>query len=146
MALPKGGSTRVVSADPQGAEALVSFESFLTPPTLYFTDGGQEVKPVKSLPERFDASKLTAEQHWATSSDGTQIPYFVVHAREATGPRPTILYGYGGFEIALKKDEGLHTPLSRLNGVLLLSDGSAFEVHAAPGALPPAEGASLQDR
>jgi thiol:disulfide interchange protein DsbD len=44
----------------------------------------------------------------------------------------------GGVEIAIKKDESLHTPLSQLNGVVLLADGTAYEVHAAAGSLPAA--------
>jgi thiol:disulfide interchange protein len=44
----------------------------------------------------------------------------------------------GGVEISVKKDENLKTSLSQLNGVVLLSDGTAYEVHASPGALPKA--------
>jgi thiol:disulfide interchange protein len=45
-----------------------------------------------------------------------------------------------GVEVSIKKDESLHTPLAQLNGLLLLADGTAYEVHAAPGALPAAAG------
>ncbi len=50
----------------------------------------------------------------------------------------------GGVEIAIKKDESLHTPLSQLNGVVLLADGTAYEVHAVAGALPAAAGAATE--
>jgi thiol:disulfide interchange protein len=44
----------------------------------------------------------------------------------------------GGIKISLKKDENFRTPLTQLNGVLLLADGTAYEIHAAPGSLPAA--------
>ncbi|MCK0116242.1 prolyl oligopeptidase family serine peptidase [Isoptericola sp. S6320L] len=66
-------------------------------------------EPLKSAPAFFDASGMVAEQHFATSDDGTRVPYFVVGAAElvrpsdpaAPGTAPTLLYGYGGFEIPL---------------------------------------------
>ncbi|MQA27188.1 MAG: prolyl oligopeptidase family serine peptidase [Micromonosporaceae bacterium] len=62
-------------------------------------DRGPEPETLKQAPAFFDASGLTARQHFATSADGTRIPYFVVGPPEPTGP--TLLTGYGGFEIAL---------------------------------------------
>ncbi len=58
---------------------------------------------MKVLPERFDASRDTVEQFEATSTDGTHIPYFVVHPREMRldGSNPTILEAYGGFEFSM---------------------------------------------
>ncbi|TIT41954.1 MAG: S9 family peptidase, partial [Mesorhizobium sp.] len=56
---------------------------------------------VKSQPARFDASSLVSEQFEARSRDGTMIPYFVVRRRDQNGPVPTLLYGYGGFEVPL---------------------------------------------
>ena len=59
-------------------------------------------EPIKSLPARFDAAGLVTEQFEATSADGTKIPYFITACqKDAKGPMPTILYGYGGFEISL---------------------------------------------
>ena len=61
-----------------------------------------QVQKLKSLPARFDAGKDQVDQFWATSSDGTKIPYFVVRPKAAKldGSIPTIMYGYGGFEVA----------------------------------------------
>ena len=56
-------------------------------------------EPVKQQPEFFDATGLTVKQYFATSDDGTKVPYFVVGHEDADGP--TLLYGYGGFEISL---------------------------------------------
>ena len=58
---------------------------------------------VKTLPPHFDASRDTVDQFEATSSDGTKIPYFVVHPKgmKLDGSNPTILYAYGGFQISM---------------------------------------------
>ena len=51
-------------------------------------------------PAKFDASNLAVDQREATSSDGTKIPYFIVHRRDMPldGKNPTLIYAYGGFE------------------------------------------------
>ena len=98
--LPPGGSAYTVSANDSGSEAYFGFESFLKPSTLYFDDGSGVPKEIKSLPPRFDASGLETLQYEARSRDGTMIPYFVVRHKGIKGPKPTLLYGYGGFEIS----------------------------------------------
>ncbi len=98
--LPQGGAAHVVSVNDFGPEAQFGFEGFLTPTTLYADDGSDRPHAIKSLPARFDASGLVTEQHEAKSADGTMIPYFVVRPGAAHAPIPTILYGYGGFEIS----------------------------------------------
>ena len=98
--LPGGGATHIVTTNDYGPEAQFRFESFLTPTTLYADNGNDRPRAIKSLPARFDASGLSTTQHEATSRDGTKIPYFVVAPEGASGPRPTLLYGYGGFEIS----------------------------------------------
>ncbi len=62
-----------------------------------------DVQPVRAAPERFDAAGLELSQHWATSADGTRVPYFQVAPRDLAldGTAPTVLHGYGGFEQAL---------------------------------------------
>jgi prolyl oligopeptidase len=101
LALPGQGSADIVATNDFGAQALFRFENYLTPTTLYFDDGSDKPQAIKSLPARFDASNLTTEQFEATSKDGTKIPYFVTRPKTLHGPAPTILYGYGGFEISL---------------------------------------------
>lgn len=61
------------------------------------------VEPLKSQPEFFDASGMTVEQHFARSADGTRVPYFQVSPAGLTldGTAPTLLYGYGGFEVPM---------------------------------------------
>jgi prolyl oligopeptidase len=82
----------------------MTMTSFTQPTTLYLASAGRpEREPLKSLPAFFDAKGLVTEQFEATSKDGTKIPYFVVHRKDAKfdGANPTILYGYGGFEISM---------------------------------------------
>jgi prolyl oligopeptidase len=81
-----------------------TFENFLTPDTLFVADdGGRTVEALASLPAFFDIDGMTVEQHFATSADGTRAPYFLVlpPGFEADGTTPTLIYGYGGFEISL---------------------------------------------
>jgi len=122
LSLPTAGSARIVSANTWGPEAQFRFESYTTPTTLYATAGEGAPAPIKSLPARFDATGLATEQFFATSKDGTRVPYFVTRARSLTGPAPTVLYGYGGFEISL-------TPSYSANfGMLWLTRGGVYVV------------------
>ena len=98
--LPAGGSADIVSTNPFGPEAYFSHQGFLAPNTVYALRGETGAAALKSLPARFDASPYVSVQYEATSKDGTKIPYFFVRARDASGPQPAILYGYGGFEIS----------------------------------------------
>ena len=81
---------------------MFSFENYLTPHhALFRLTAMTRPHAIKSLPARFDASGLVTEQFEATSKDGTKIPYFVTRPKNLHGPAPTVLYGYGGFEISL---------------------------------------------
>jgi len=101
--LPANGNLSIVSTDGFSKDVLVNYTNFLQPDTLYVLPAGGKPEAIKSLPDRFDASPYVAEQKFATSKDGTRIPYFIVHRKDmkADGENPTLLYGYGGFEIAL---------------------------------------------
>ena len=122
LALPGQGAADIVSTNDFGAEAMFRFENYLTPTTLYFDGGSDAPHPIKSLPARFDAAGLTTEQFEATSKDGAKIPYFVTRPKNPSGPAPTILYGYGGFEVSL-------TPSYSANfGRLWLSHGGIYVV------------------
>jgi prolyl oligopeptidase len=122
LPLPGQGSADIVTANDYGPEAMFSFQNYGTPPTLYFDGGNDQPRPIKSLPARFDASGLITEQFLATSKDGTKIPYFVTRPKTLNGPAPTVLYGYGGFEVSL-------TPGYSANfGRLWLSKGGIYVV------------------
>lgn len=72
-----------------------------TPYTLHFYTPGEAPRVVASAPARFDASRFTVEQHFATSADGTRVPFFIARPKDATGPIPTLLYAYGGFRSSM---------------------------------------------
>jgi prolyl oligopeptidase len=103
--VPAAASIGVSAVDrDENDDYWLSVTSFIEPTTLYLaTAGGNAREKMKSLPAFFNAKGLLADQFEATSKDGTLIPYFVVR-REGTkldGTNPTILYGYGGFEISM---------------------------------------------
>jgi prolyl oligopeptidase len=84
-------------------EYFLYVTGFTTPTSLHLAKGGADDRErLKSLPAFFDATGLAVTQHEATSKDGTKIPYFQVMRRDAKldGKNPTILYGYGGFEVS----------------------------------------------
>ncbi|RWF27994.1 MAG: S9 family peptidase [Mesorhizobium sp.] len=102
VGLPENGNVGISHAEHFGASVSFSFTDFLTPSSIIWSDDdGETLRSVKAQPARFDASPFISEQFEARSSDGTMIPYFVVRRRDQGGPVPTLLYGYGGFEVPL---------------------------------------------
>lgn len=103
---PTFGSLSVTAADRHGSDQyFLTVNEFLTPTTLYLGQVGSDRREaLKSLPAYFDASRYQVLQYQAASKDGTPVPYFVVMARDTKldGKNPTVLYGYGGFEISMK--------------------------------------------
>ncbi|WP_433407852.1 prolyl oligopeptidase family serine peptidase [Saccharomonospora azurea] len=96
------GAVDLVATDSHDSdEFFVETSGYTEPPALLRGEVGGPLDTVKSAPAFFDATSMTATQHFATSDDGTRIPYFVVGPRERTEPSPTLLTGYGGFEISL---------------------------------------------
>ena len=81
---------------------FMTVSSYLTPTTLLMGTVGKSPELLKQLPAFFDASGFNATQHFATSKDGTRVPYFMVARKDlvANGSNPTLLYGYGGFEVS----------------------------------------------
>ena len=100
------GTISVGAVDRDSSDAVwVTETGYLTPTTLSITDVSTDApaQPLKSNPAFFDASTHAVEQHFATSEDGTSVPYFLVRPKDmpTDGSTPTLLYGYGGFEISL---------------------------------------------
>ena len=101
---PAFGTIGVGAVDPDESDAVwMTVTDYLTPTTLSLAQIGQQPEVLKTMPAFFDASGKVIEQHFATSKDGTRVPYFVVHGKDMKldGSNPTLLYGYGGFEISL---------------------------------------------
>ena len=80
--------------------AFATAEGMLTPPTLYAVSTTAAPVAVQSLPLRFDAARMETEQRFATSKDGTRVPYFLVRPKGTRGPVPTLIHAYGGFRSA----------------------------------------------
>ncbi|TNC28937.1 prolyl oligopeptidase family serine peptidase [Amycolatopsis alkalitolerans] len=100
---PELGVAEIVDTDPaESDEYLLSTSGFAEPPTLSYGQVGGPAEVLKQSPTRFDAEGTTVGQYFATSPDGTQIPYFVVRPKAAGGP--TLLTGYGGFEVSRLPD------------------------------------------
>jgi prolyl oligopeptidase len=83
---------------------LMSYLDFLTPASLVLGQVGSDTRELlKSNPVFFDSKGMRTEQRFATSKDGTKVPYFVVYPKnyKSDGSNPTVLYGYGGFQISM---------------------------------------------
>jgi prolyl oligopeptidase len=101
--VPDLSEADVVGVDPDASdEYFLDAQSFVEPSTLRRGVIGEpdSVEVLKQAPNRFDASGLEVRQFFATSEDGTQVPYFVVGPAGAPAG-PTLMTGYGGFEISL---------------------------------------------
>lgn len=93
-------NTVIVATDATGQEIFLDSSGFLTPSQLLHGTAGGALEVIKTAPAFFDTSDLAVTQYFASSDDGTKIPYFVVGPRDCTSPQPTLLSGYGGFEVA----------------------------------------------
>ena len=122
LPMPPNGTVTIIGSDDWSPNAYFLFQNYTMPPTLFAVSGDSAPKPIKSLPARFDASNLQTEQFFATSADGTKVPYFVTRPKGLTGPAPAVLYGYGGFE--LSQVPGYSTNF----GKLWLEKGGVFVV------------------
>ena len=96
------GTARLTATSDQSETFFFTYEDFTSPDSLWLSENGGAPEKVKTMPAFFDAKGITTEQLQATSKDGTKIPYFVVRPKGAKtdGTAPTLLYGYGGFEIS----------------------------------------------
>jgi len=95
----------MVADDELAQQYLLTYTDFLTPESLLLGQAGDDARqPLKARAPYFDAQGMRVEQRFATSRDGTRVPYFVIWPAGAVADdsRPTLLYGYGGFEIALQ--------------------------------------------
>lgn len=106
VAAPGIGTLGVSALDNiESDQYFLTVTDFLNPTTLYLGEVGSDKRErVKAMPAYFDAKPYTVTQYEAKSKDGTMVPYFVVMDRKAKmdGKNPTVLYGYGGFEVSLK--------------------------------------------
>ncbi len=124
LPLPGIGSVSGLTGRPEDAEMFVAFSSFLYPTTILrydFRRGTFEVFKQSKLD--FDASRYTTRQVFYRSKDGTRVPMFITHRKDLVldGQNPTLLYGYGGFNISL-------TPSFQAWRLLWLEQGGVYAV------------------
>ena len=103
LAIPDNISVRIVSASATDDRFFLALTGFLTPPSVWLGDAkGGTLRVARSQPPLFDASTDEVEQLFATSKDGTRVPYFVVHRKgmPLDGANPTLLNAYGGFQVS----------------------------------------------
>jgi prolyl oligopeptidase len=121
---PAGTSFSVAAWDDDDNDDYWMYEQgFLIPSTVSLVKNGKKLE-LKHAKARFDASGLEVTQHFVTSKDGTRVPYFMVGKKGMTldGNNPTVIEGYGGFEVSL-------TPYySSVTGALWLERGGVYVV------------------
>jgi len=102
IALPGLGTVGGFSGKDSDPETFFSFTSFNRPATVYRYDASTGQASEWAAPRvAFDPDTISVEQRFYASKDGTRVPMFIVRRKDVTGPAPTILYGYGGFNISL---------------------------------------------
>ncbi|MBV8644737.1 MAG: S9 family peptidase, partial [Candidatus Eremiobacteraeota bacterium] len=129
IALPGIGSGGRPSAWREDRIAYYTFASYTYPTTVYRYDTVTGKSTVATRPKiAFDPKPYVTEQLFTTSKDGTRIPVFVVHRKDMNldGSTPTILYGYGGFDISL-------TPSFSSSIAMWLQMGGAYAVATLRG-------------
>lgn len=99
---PENVAIHLGSSAREAEQVFFTYEGFLTPSTLNIADiAALTSEKVKEAPKRFDASGHVVEQFEALSRDGARVPYFVVRPKgELTGKAPTLMFGYGGFQVS----------------------------------------------
>ncbi len=119
------GSLGGFSGEPDDSEAFYSFTSFNRPATIYRLDASSGETTAIARPElAFDPDDFVVEQRFYTSKDGTRIPLFVTMRKDvamAGEPVPTLLYGYGGFNISV-------TPAYSVSRMAWVQAGGAYVV------------------
>ncbi len=123
VAAPDMGTISISSSSSFNNILMFDYEDFLTPSKLYLcSDPKSSPEEIKSLPMAFDTTGLQAQQFFATSTDGTAVPYFIIGRKDMKldGSNPTLLYGYGGFRSS-------ETPFySKTVGKIWLSNGGVY--------------------
>ncbi|HEX3967506.1 MAG TPA: prolyl oligopeptidase family serine peptidase [Edaphobacter sp.] len=121
--IPDNLSVSIQTVNTSDDRFFLETTGFLTPSSLLLGDAAaMTLKPAKTLPAQFDASNLIVEQLNATSTDGTKVPYFIVHRKDIKydGSNPTLMTAYGGFQVS-------ETPrYSGIVGKLWLERGGAY--------------------
>jgi prolyl oligopeptidase len=120
--LPGIGTAAGFSGKFEDPETFFAFTSFNRPTTIYRYDVKAGQENIWAAPKlKFNPDDYSVEQRFYASSDGTRIPMFIIRRKDVTGPAPTLLYGYGGFDISL-------TPAYSATRLAWLEKGGVYAV------------------
>jgi prolyl oligopeptidase len=99
---PSVGVNSALGCSPYRNDFFFTHDDWLSPTTLSYCQNNV-ARELQKLPATFSSEGLVSEQHWATSADGTRVPYYIIRPRnlEYNGTAPTLLWGYGGFEVSI---------------------------------------------
>lgn len=124
LALPGIGTTGGVSGKRDDKTGYYSFSSFTRPATIYELNlETMQSKVFKAPKVDFNSDKYETKQVWYTSKDGTKVPMFISYKKgvKLNGKNPTLLYGYGGFNISQQ-------PQFSISRAMLLEMGGIYAV------------------
>ena len=124
LSLPGLGNVDGFYGRPEDTETFYSFNSYLNPNEIYHYDFQKGQSELFRAPEiDFDFSNYMTERVFYPSKDGTQVPLFLVHRKDLAmdGTNPTLLYGYGGFNVALN-------PRFRISVLPWIEQGGVYAV------------------
>ena len=98
----QNSTMNIYGQDVWSDNSFISVSNFLEPSSIYHASDGADYKKIKSRKNSIDPEKYRVEQNFVSSADGTSIPYFLISRKgiNLDGKNPTILYGYGGFQIS----------------------------------------------
>ena len=100
--LPGIGTAGGFGGDDKDPETFFSFTSFARPTTIFRYDASSGAVSTWAAPKvAFNPDDYKVEQRFFTSKDGTRVPMFIVRRKDSTGPAPTLLYAYGGFDASM---------------------------------------------
>mgnify|MGYP003110032677 FL=1 len=122
--LPGVGSAGGFGAKKDEKELYYSFTNYVTPGSIYKFDIEEGTSELYRKPEiDFNPENYESKQIFYTSKDGTKIPMIITHKKglELNGKNPTILYGYGGFNISL-------TPSFSITNAVWMEQGGIYAV------------------
>jgi prolyl oligopeptidase len=124
VALPGVGSAGGFGAKKQDTSLYYSFTNYLTPGSIYsyeISSGASKLYKKPSID--FNSDEYQSKQVFYTSKDGTQVPMIITHKKGIVldGTNPTILYGYGGFNISL-------TPSFSITNAVWMEQGGVYAV------------------
>ena len=128
---PDNGSITVATVDDDSGDAIVAYESFLTPPSLWHVPAAPGTLPqrLKSQAATFDGTRFEVTQYRVASADGTRVPFFVVGRKHLRldGSNPVWMFSYGGFEESLRPSySGSYEDMHGAYGKMWLERGGVF--------------------